>query len=546
MRNGFGREAVALLLALVLAACGGGDGGAGGARADAGPAVPGGTAIFGILGDFQAFNTITNTYSAGDEVMKFMLFTPLIQFDQNLNPVPYLAERWELTDNNVTFHLRDDVRWHDGQPLTAEDVKFTFDLAKNPEAASLLGSAYLNMVQSATVIDPHTIRFDFVAPHAQAMDGFWWAPMPRHLLQNVAPAELAQAPFSRNPTGSGPFRFVRWDAGQSLTLEANDEFTPALGGRPNLDRVVFRIIPEATTMVTELLSGTTDAIGYTLLPDQAQQVQSSNQAELHHYPHREFFYIGWNPQRPQFADPAVRRALTMGINRAQIIEALMGGFGQPAEGMIPPWSPLYTEIQPLPYDPAAARQLLAQAGWQDRNGDGIVENAQGQPFRFTLITNQSNQLRVDIATVVQQQLRAIGVDAQLRTLEFQSMLQQHRGRDYDAILSGWILDTFRVDPTPLFSCEQARTPNSANRTGYCNPRADQLIQQGMRTTDAGQAQQVWAEFSRVLQQDQPLTFLFWSEDLAGVGPRLQGVEMDVRSKLVNVSEWWIPENRRRQ
>jgi peptide/nickel transport system substrate-binding protein len=139
----------------------------------------------------------------------------------------------------------------------------------------------------------------------------------------------------------------------------------------------------------------------------------------------------------------------------------------------------------------------------------------------------------------------VGVSIEIRTVEFQTMLREHRARNYDAVISNWTLDTFKVDPTPLFSCEQARAPQSANRAGYCNPRADQLMQQGLRSTDGGQGERLWGEFSQILQQDQPIIFLHWSDDLGAVGPRLQNVETDIRSKLVNAREWWIPADRRR-
>ena len=531
-------------LCALLAGCGA-EGGAVQDGGELGEPTAGGTAVFGVTADFQGFNPVTNTYSLGFDVANNMLFTPLIQYDEELNVEPSLAERWELADTSVTFFLRDDVFWHDGEPVTAEDVKFTFDLAKDPETASLLGSAYLSQVQSATVIDPHTIRFDFVAPHAQALEDFWWAPLPQHLLEGVDPAALAQHPFAREPVGSGPFRFVSWEPNQRVIFAANPEYPQGLGGPPNLERVVFRVIPEATTMMTELVSGSADAIGYTLLPDQAAQIAAQEGLELESFPSREFYYVAWNQQRPMFQDPRVRQALTMAINRPQIIEALLQGYGQPAHGFIPPWSPLYTEQPSLPYDPAAAERLLAEAGWTDRDGDGVLENAQGHPFRFTLLTNTGNALRQDIATIMQEQLREIGVAAELRTVEFQTLLQQFKAREYDAVISAWILDNFKVDPTPLFSCEEARKIGSANRTGYCNPEADRLAEQGLRTTDAAEARRLWAEYSRTLQQDQPLTFLFWSEDLGGVGPRLQNVEMDVRSKLVNVADWWIPAGRQR-
>lgn len=525
-----------LVLALLLAACGGDRTGSDEAL---GAPVAGGTAVVGVLSDFQAFNPVTNTSVTTFDVMKSMLFTPLVQYDEQLEPRPYLAESWELTDSSVVFRLRDDVKWHDGRPVTAEDVKFTFDLAKNPETASLLGSAYLNMVRSAEVIDPQTIRFDFIAPHAQALEDFNWSPLPKHLLRDVPPAELAQAPFNQQPVGSGPFRFVSWERNQQLVLDANPDFPAELGGRPKLDRVVFRVIPEATTMVTELLSGSADVIGWTLLPDQARQLEGQQNVELKHFPSREFTYVGWNNQREQFRDPRVRRALAMAIDRPKIIEGLLHGFGKPAHGMIPPWSPMYTAAEPLAYNPQQARALLAEAGWTDSNGDGTLDR-NGQPFRFTLLVNTANRLHQDIATVMQQQLNDLGIEVELRTVEFQTLLRQHKARDYDAVISNWTLDTFRVDPTPLFSCVEAEKQGSANRAGYCNPRADALAEQGLRSTDDAAAKRTWAEYSATLQQDQPVTFLFWSEDLAGVGPRIQGTEMDVRNKLVNADRWWIP------
>ncbi|HEU0013338.1 MAG TPA: ABC transporter substrate-binding protein [Longimicrobium sp.] len=539
MMHSGSRHALLALFTLAAAACGGGGGGdAPGGGKEGGTPRQGGTAVVAVLSDFQSFNPVVNTHTTSDDVIKHMLYTPLIQYDEKLNPRPWLAERWELNDTSVTFFLRRDVRWHDGQPVTAEDVKFTFDLAKDSTTASLIGSAYLNMVESAQVVDPYTVRFRFTAPHAQALDGFWWAPVPRHKLQGADAATLTQHAFNRAPVGSGPFKFAEWKSSQSATFEANPQFPAALGGRPNVDRVVFRVVPEATTMITELIGGTADMIGYTLLPEQAAQIQNQANVDLRHYPAREFTFFAWNNTRPLFADARVRRAMTLAIDRSRIIQGLLRGFGQPAVGMIPAWSPMHTPMDPLPYDVAQAKALLAQAGWTDANGDGMVEKG-GQPLRFGLTINSANRLHGDIAQMMKQQLREIGVQVDLRPQEFQSMLQQYKAREYDAVLANWGLDTFRVDPTPLFSCAQARVKNSANRTGYCNPRADQVMQQAMAATDAARAKQLWAQFSQILQQDQPVTFLFWMEDLAGVGPRLRNVTTDPRSKIVNIAEWWV-------
>jgi peptide/nickel transport system substrate-binding protein len=534
------RTVLSAAFVLLAGACGPADRGA--LDQDLGDPEPGGLAVASVTSDFQAFNPVINSALVTMEVINFALFTPLIQYDDNLDVAPYLAESWELDDRGVTMRLRSDVLWHDGQPVTAEDVVFTFDLAKNRETASLLESAYLTMVESATVVDAHTVRFEFAAPHSQPMEAFWWAPVPRHLLEGVPPAQLGQAAFNRQPVGSGPFRFVSWEAGQSVTLEANQQFPAGLGGRPLLDRIVFRIVPESTTRLTELLTGAID-VNYTILPDEAQQVEQARGVEIRSYPSREFVYVGWNNQREPFRDPLVRQALAHAINQQEIIDALMFGFADPAAGPIMPQSPLNPDVDPIPHDLERARALFAQAGFTP-GADGILRGPQGQPLRFTLMTSE-NRLRQDISTVLQQQLRRAGVDLQVRVMEFQTLLQQHRARDYEAVLASWTLDNFRVDPTPLFSCEEAQREGSPNRAGYCNPEADRLMLSGMRETDQGRSREIWRDFNLLLQRDQPITFLYWSEEIAGTAPRLQDAEMDARGKLVNLQRWWIPENRRR-
>jgi peptide/nickel transport system substrate-binding protein len=163
----------------------------------------------------------------------------------------------------------------------------------------------------------------------------------------------------------------------------------------------------------------------------------------------------------------------------------------------------------------------------------------GRPLRFTVLTNASNQLLLDIATVVQQQFKLVGADAQIRSLEFQTLLQQHRARDYEAVLANWSWDYFRPDPTPLFSCAEARKESSPNRAGYCNPRADELLTSGIREPDPARAKATWQQYSQILQQDQPITPLYWNVDLTAAGPTLQGVSTDPRGQLVNVSQWWM-------
>ncbi len=494
--------------------------------------------VLGYSAELQTLNPLISTDQNANELMYYLLYTPLVVYDTAHRVHPWLAASWELDESSVTFTLRDDVQWHDGTPLTAEDVKFTFDLAKHPEVASPLESAYLADVASAEVLEDGRIRFEFAAPHAQPLEDFFWPPVPRHLLEDAAPAEVARNPFGRSPVGSGPYRFVSWEVGKQLVFESNDGFAASLGGPAATERVIYQIVPEPTTLLAEFLTGGLSMIG-PLGPVDANRVLEAGQ-RLHAFPWRLFAYIGWNGQRELFEEAEVRRALTMAIDRQELLDGLLYGYGTIATGVIPPWHPFAPDLDPLPYAPDSAAAILERHGWVDTDGDGIRDR-DGRPFRFQLLANQRNAIYPDMAQVVQAQLRRVGVDAQPRLLEQQSILSMHRARDFDAVLTNWVLDNFRVDPRPLFHSDQLAVAGSANRSSYSDPVADSLMDLGARTTEAAEAKRIWQQFSEGLQADQPFTFLYWQDELAAVSRELAGVVMDARGELVTLPRWrWTP------
>jgi peptide/nickel transport system substrate-binding protein len=525
------RHLMALAAVALVAACGGGDDGAS-ARGE------GGTVVVGMRSDFGNFNPVISSGQYDMELMNYALYTPLVLYDADLGVEPYLAESWELTgDTGVVFTLRSDVRWHDGQPVTAHDVEFTFNLAKNAETASLLGTAFLADVASAQVVDDRTIAFRFVRPHAQALEDFFWPPLPRHLLQDIAPAELRNAPFNRQPVGSGPFRFGEWRANEQLMLLRNDEFPEALGGPPAAERIVFRVIPEASTMLTELLTGSVH-VDIPLLPDQVAQVRDNGSTQLHSFPGRTVFYIGWNNARPPFDDVRLRRALAHAINREEIVDALLYGEGALASSTIPPWHPRHPDVEPLAFDVAAAERMLEEAGWTDRNGDGTRENAQGQPLSFTMMSSD-DPLRRSVIEVLQNQLRRVGAQVEIRVMEFQTMLQNHRERNFDAVFTNWVLDNFQLAaaPTSLFHSREADTQLSANRSTVRIPELDAAMERAATATDEAAQLDAWREFTEIVKRDQPVTFMFWLNELAASRSDVGGVEMDPRGEFRSITQW---------
>lgn len=491
--------------------------------------------ILGYSAELQTLNPLVSTDQNANELIYYLLYTPLVVYDSSYRIRPWLAESWELADTAVTFTLRKDVRWHDGVPVTAEDVKFTFDLAKNPATASPLATAYLIQVASAEVLGPYRIRFRFTDRHAQPLEDFFWPPVPKHILGGVPPADMARQPFNRDPIGSGPYRFVSWEVGQRLLFERADAFPAGLGGPAGIRRVVYRIVPESTTLLAELLRGDIQVDG-PLNPADAARVEDTEGIRLLSFPWRQFTYLGWNTRREPFRDPTVRRALAMAIDRQALLEAVLHGYGTVAASVIPPWHPYAPDLNPLAYAPDSAAALLQGLGWRDLDGDGILER-NGQPFRFVLLASGRNRTFGDLLQVIQAQLRQIGVAVEPRLLEWQTVLSLHRARDFDAVLTNWILDNFRVDPRSLFHSSMVAVEGSANRSSYANPVADSLMELGARTLNESEAAEIWSRFAKRLQMDQPITLLFWNEELAGVSAVLEGVRMDARGELATLPRW---------
>jgi peptide/nickel transport system substrate-binding protein len=537
---------------LTAAACGFDDRGAS-ASADRVPEEEryGGTAVIGGIGDLQSMNGLVSSDYNSNNIQRHMLFTTTVAYDENIDVVPYLAERWDTVrvagdSLDLTFHVRRDVRWHDGTPTTAEDVLFTYQRAIDPLTAFPNRSNFDLYARQAELVDAYTFRVR-LRPHSDFLDIWVQTPiMPRHILGDVPPAELLQHPFRYEPVGNGPFRFLRRVPGQEWVFEANPDFPEALGGRPYVDRIVYRYVPENTTLVTELLTGTIDVF---LSPPNSmfQQIHNAAGVELRSWTFRQYEYIAWNTRLPQFRDPRVRRALTMAINREEMLEALRDGRGQVGRASVTPAHWAFDASDPetlLPYDPDAARALLAEAGWSP-GPDGVLRDAQGNQFRFTLITNAGNDTRRDVTEIVQAQLRPLGIVVQPQLIEFTTMIATLQGslapsgervRDFQAAVGGWVV-FFRQDDGDILHCRTLHQPYQY--VGYCNPRVDQLIDTLGVILDRDEALPLWREYQRLLVQESPYTVLFYPDRVAGVSLRLQGATMDIRGETVTARDWWL-------
>jgi len=533
--SGIAALSVIFLLAL---ACGG-PGPETGAPSEEAPSY-GGTAVVAIGSDFDVFNELATTSALGDQVIGHVLFQNLLVYDKNLDYAPALADSFGVAADGLsaTFRIRDGVRWHDGQPVTVDDVVWSFEMSKLDETAYPERQA-LQYVERAERVDDRTVRFHFNTVHAEPLADFmYWTPMPKHLLESVPPAEMINAPFNREPVGNGPFRFVSWGANEQVVLEANEGFW---AGRPYLDRVVFRVIPEPATAVTELMSGGID-LYRNVPPSDMVRLEASEIARPLTWRTLGFTFLMFNLRNPLFQDVRVRRALTMATDRQALVDGLVQGYGEVTAGPAAPmqWE-RNAELEPWPHDPDGAKRLLAEAGWRDSNGDGILDR-DGRPFRFQMTTNTDNILRRDVLVALQSQFREVGVAAEARSVEFNTMVDQWISGAFETLVGGWDL-YLRFDPTQLFE-----TGAPYNGGAYSNPRVDELLRRARTTLDRAEAKPFWDEFQGIIHDEQPYIFLIADHERWGASRRLQGVEPaaapNAYAPLASIARWWIPPGQR--
>lgn len=505
----------------------------------------GGTLVIGGPADLGSMNPLTQTPFNAKQVQNFLVFSTLLSLDEGLRTyVPSLAESFNLSDDGttLTIHVRPDVRWHDGSPVGAQDVAFTFERARDP-ATSFPNEQYWERYVSARVVDDLTVEFELI-PHANPLDP-WRATaiVPRHLLDDVPPGDLSSHPFTTQcPVGSGPFRFSERLEAQRWTFTANTAHATSMGGRPYLDRVVYRVIPDQTTLASELMTGAIDVftdIGESV----SQRIEDSDAADVVSFPGRTYVYVAWNTVRPQLADPRVRRALAHATNRTELVEALMGNAAVRADGPVIPIHPAYDpellEGRPV-FDPELARTLLEEAGWTDQDGDGVREK-DGLPLSFTVATNAGALEKEGAIQIMQAQLAQVGVEAIPQTREFATLISDLIARDFDAAVMTWTTD-FTLDERNLF--HSAEVDYAYAWTGITDPQLDSLLDALPQAPTAEVAKPLWDAYQLRLAEVQPYMYLWFARRSVGLHSRVRDSRMDARGDYVGIAEWWIPEAER--
>jgi peptide/nickel transport system substrate-binding protein len=424
-----------------------------------------------------------------------------------MKTVPDLATSWEAAPDGLswTFKLRQNVKWHDGKPFTAADVKFTLDNIVD-EKVNALFRTNLAGLKETQIVDDHTVKLMLSQPYGSLpiQLGYNIAMAPKHLLDGQDLNTLAE--YSQMPIGTGPFKVKEFVKGSFISMEANPDYYE---GRPNLDGMVFKIIPEINTQVAQLRTGELDLA----LIEPANKDTLRNQQNLNFYTVEQpnTFYFCLNNAREPFDDKRVRLALALGCNRQLMVERILKGEAPVAAG---PYGTAFGEFQnkelkPYPYDPERAKALLAEAGWTP-GADGIMEK-DGKRMSFGFMVDKGNATREQMALALQQDWKKIGVDIAIDVVEFNVYLKRGNSRpgDYDA-RTGWRITAPDPDKTPEYTTEGGN-----NHYMYSNPEVDRLMAQGKSETDHQKRVEIYHKIQQLMYDDLPIIWVYyWTEIIA--------------------------------
>lgn len=467
---------------------------------------PNGELRFALGGEVSVLNPILSTDTSSSAV-EGAIFTGLVKVNERLEMVPDLARKWEVSKDGKTwtFHLRRDVKWHDGVPFTAADVEFTFDSILNPKVNSVRRSDYIidGKPIQFKVIDKYTVQALLPRPFAPFLTHAGMNIIPRHLL---AGKDINTAEFNRRPIGTGPFIFKEWKSGDHVTLARNAQY---YAGQPLLKEINYKIIPDENSRLVALEAGEIDESD--IPPKDYRRMKAVRGINVYEYDALTYTYLGLNLAHPKFRDKRVRQALAYATDKNQLVNLIFRGLATPAYAPSAPISWAYSDDVPkYLYNPGKAKQLLKEA------------KAEG--LEFTILVNQGNKEREKAAVILQQQYKRVGVKVNVRVLEWSALLKVINApkdpKDFEAVIIGWSLG---LDPDAYSIWHSSQYPRGFNFVKYNNREVDRLLELGRTTIEKSARKKIYARLWKLIAEDQPYIFLWYPKAVVGVNARVGGL-----------------------
>jgi peptide/nickel transport system substrate-binding protein len=506
----------------------------------------GGTLVQAAAADVTTVNPILEADTATADVTS-LIFDAVMQVDPaTTEPRGDMAKSWVISSDALqyTFVLQDGITWHDNKPLTAADVKFTYELHMNGNSGSPHTAELVDRVKSVDAPDDRTVVFTLTAPASPFLvSNMTYEIVPMHILSSVDPKTLAQNPFSTGKAGTtvgtGPFMFKEWVKDDHLTLVKNANYWR---GAPNLDSVSFKVVADISTLVQQLQTGEIDYSGRDGVDESSvKTLQQDSDVTVITYDSFDFTYYGYQLDGSKsriFQDKAVRQALFYALDRQQMVDAIRFGLGRVAIGTmgITSWAYDPDKITlKYAFDPDQANKLLDDAGWA-KAADGIRAK-DGVRLSFKLYTNSGNDVNASYTAVMQQAWKAIGVDCTPEQEEWNSLLQRLTStRDFDMFLIGF---SWGVDPDQSAMWATAAYQGGLNVNKYSNPQVDALLQQGLKETAMPTRKQIYTQMQNIIVDDLPSAIIDFPKSIAAYNKRVHNLFPNAVDDRWNAHQWWV-------
>jgi peptide/nickel transport system substrate-binding protein len=518
--------------------------------------------IIGIESDVQTINPMYAFSYAEGNLIDLLFMKPAVEIWNDSTGMiefqPMLAEKWEWIDdgNSLKLFLRKDIFWSDGQPITVDDIVYTFDIYSDPIVESrffgqfknfyTLDGFHINIEKTFKVLSPTILEINFRKDGDPSLLDINLEIIPKHIWTNYKKEEFPEAKTNFEPISSGPFKLRKWEREASISLSIDSSsflFKP-----DNIKEIIFKVVPDYKSRITQLKTGAID-IADNIKSEDIDELKLIEELNVLSLRGRDYDYIGWNHIDPQefqkskvipnklFSSSMIRKALTYAINRQEIVDTYLDNYGELCKGPVSPMFKSYYDqsLETDDYNPAKAKEILKENGWEDKNGDGIIENGKVE-FSFDLYINTGNPRRNYVATIVKNNLRAVGIEANIQMLEMGTFVENLMKRDYDAWIAGWTIP-IPIDLNPYWNSDQ--DIGFLNFSSYQNKEKDEILNQLQQRLSEPEKKILYKKLQSIFYEDEPVTFLYWFDNIIVYNKRISKINFSMLGLVKNAWEWRV-------
>jgi len=519
--------------------------------------------VIGIPADVNTFNPLF-AFSVDEGQVTELLYLSLADFrwNENLGELeahPMLANSWEWAEDSssITFYLRDDVMWSDSTLLTTEDVVFSLDVYSDPVVNSRLYGFFedfytdeenhIDVKKSFLVKSDYELQINFKPGASPKLIDVVHPVIPKHIFEKYDRKDIETADANFNPVTNSPFVLKKWDRNQTITLGVNEN--SFLYNPENINELIFKIIPDYTSRLTQLTKGEIDLMELISTED-IEELKNSEIVELMTIEGREYDYVAWNNIDPNvlkdnggitphklFGKKEVRIALTHAINRKEILEEYLYNYGELAATPISPIFNTYinSDIEQYNYDPEKARNILTKEGWHDTNNNGVIDK-NGVEFEFTLNIPGGNPLRSYASTIIKNNLSAVGIKIKVETLEMGTLIDKLNSKSMDAWMAAWYIP-IPIELKVFWYSDLQYSP--LNFASYQNKKADKIMDELTKNYTMNKKKELYFKFQEILHEDEPVTFMYWKSNIVGINENLRNTGIGPLGAITHCWEWSV-------